>query len=79
MNTLKRLELERGNAPNIYFNDNVGEVRLVVKTRPFEAVTCLDFHEVKKLYWWLDGWMDEQREGCSNCGHERAGCQYHDG
>ena len=80
MSMLKRLELERWNAPHIYFNDNVGEVRLVVKSKPFEVVTCLSFDEVKKLYWWLDGWMDNERANCRNgCDHERSGCQTHDG
>jgi hypothetical protein len=37
------------------------------------------FHLVEKLYKALEDWCFEQRENCSNCGHERAGCQYHDG
>lgn len=45
---------------------------------PFGSVE-LDFHEVKKLYWWLDSWIDEERARCQNCHHERDGCQYHDG
>jgi len=41
-------------------------------------VVSLDYHEVKKLYWWLDYWMDDQKTKCSSCQHERSGCQYHD-
>lgn len=42
-------------------------------------IKSLDYHEVEKLYCWLEGWMDEQRDKCSNCNHERAGCQVHYG
>ena len=76
MSTLKSLELLRRDKPTIVVNDNVGEVRFSVGAT---MMTCLDFHEAKKLCWWLDYWIEAERADCSSCQHERSGCQYHDG
>jgi hypothetical protein len=77
MSTLKRIELCRHTKENIAIDDEGGEVKVTIYGYPYMP-TKLDFHEVKKLYWWLDGWMDKERENCSSCQHERSGCQYHD-
>ena len=79
MSTLKKLEILREYEPNVYVKPKCQDgLELSIHAFP-HLITTLDFHEVEKLYWWLDSWMDEQRKNCLNCGHERAGCQYHDG
>jgi hypothetical protein len=52
---------------------------ILIKAIKENRLEYVDFHRVKKLYWMLDDWMDNERERCSSCQHERSGCQYHDG
>ena len=68
--------------PDTKFNKQIMTVsseHIAVKFSTNYLGAQLEFKEVERLYWWLDAWMDEQRENCPNCGHERAGCQMHDG
>ena len=37
------------------------------------------FHIAYELSSLLEDWTYRERDKCLNCGHERAGCQYHDG
>jgi len=63
---------------SISFNNGGSGVCIFISGYNFSSFT-LDFHEVEKLEDWLDDWKYNQRQKCLNCGHERAGCQYHDG
>lgn len=38
-----------------------------------------NFHVAKKLSRLLEDWYYEELKKCDSCGHERDGCQYHDG
>ena len=75
MKDLRFTKISMGNKHQVMrVCDAKGRVELI---SPHNFVQ-LDFHDVKKLYWWLDDWIYKERERCQNCNHERDGCQYHD-
>ena len=78
MSTLKNLSFKGDGHGNISFNDVSRDVEVSISSYNF-ATFSLDFHQAKKLCWWLKDWMDNEQENCRNgCDHERSGCQYHE-
>lgn len=75
---MPKLEILREDDRSVFIEHKGREAVLSIHGYP-HMYARLDFHEVKKLYWWLDDWMDEQRKNCmGGCKHERSGCQLHD-